>query len=183
MVMSLTRLLQDAKLKYQANVMRAGVMVLVTIALGYLQVSDAQSQEGEPTLKQVLEKPVVDVTAEKQKVESAVPPKLPGPVDKVERGVPRTAVAGYFRAAAEADYEMAAEYLDLRNPPRGYRKNDGPELARQFKVILDRALWVDMDVLSTDPNGHKDDGLPSYRDFIGRIDLQIEAYSKEHRPF
>jgi len=172
MMMSLARFFQGIELKYQINVMRATVIMLVTLALGYSQVSYAEGQKGEPTLKQVLEEPEEKVATEKEEEKSTVPSKPPGPVDKLDRGVPRTAVAGYFRAAKETDYETAAEYLDLRNLPRGYSKNNRLKLARQLKVILDRTLWVDMDILSTDPKGHSDDGLPSYQDFVGRINLK-----------
>ena len=59
-------------------------------------------------------------------------------------------------------------YLDMRNVPPGVRRK-GSELARELKIIADRSLWVDIDTISEDPNGHKDDGLPSYRDIIARL--------------
>ncbi len=159
-------------MKYQIDVMRVVVFMLLTLALSYSQFSYAQSQEGEPTLKQIIEKPDEKVAVKEEEQKTSAPSKPLGPVDKLDRGVPHNAVAGYFNAVKENDYETAAEYLDLRKLPRGYSQSDGPELARQLKVVLDRALWVDMDTLSTDPKGHTDDGLPSYRDFIGRIDIE-----------
>jgi len=146
-------------------------VALTALALGYSQLSYAESQEGEPTLKQVIEEPDKKAVAKEEGKKTTSPSKPLGPVDKLDRGVPRTAVGGYFGAVKKNDFETAAEYLDLRNMPRGYSQSDGPELARQLKVVLDRALWVDMDILSIDPNGHSDDGLPSYRDFVGRISL------------
>jgi len=146
-------------------------MMMAVLALGYSQLSYAESKEGEPTLKQVIEQPQEEVVAKAEDEKSAASSKPLGPVDKLDRGVPRTAVGGFFGAVKKNDFETAAEYLDLRNMPRGYSQSDGPELARQLKVVLDRALWVDMDTLSTDPKGHSDDGLPSYRDFVGRISL------------
>lgn len=147
-------------------------MALIALALAYSQISYAESQEGEPTLRQVIEQPQEEVVVKGTDEKSVAPPKQLGPVDKLDRGVPRTTVAGFFRAVKENDYETAAEYLDLRNLPRGYSQSDGPELARTLKVILDRALWVEMDILSIEPRGHNDDGLPSYQDFVGRIDLE-----------
>ena len=38
-------------------------------------------------------------------------------------------------------------------------------------MILDRAFWVDLDILSTDPKGYSDDNLPSYLDFVGQINI------------
>jgi MscS family membrane protein len=81
---------------------------------------------------------------------------------------------GYFRAVNAADWEQATEYLDLRNLPAPLSEADGTELARQLKVVLDRTLWVDIEALSTDPQGHSDDGLAAYRDWVGRIKLDDE---------
>ncbi len=85
--------------------------------------------------------------------------------------MPRTSVQGFLEAANDADYERASQYLDLRRLPQRLRKQQGPELAWQLKVVLDRALWVDLDSLSIDPKGHVDDGLLSYRDRVGNIQL------------
>jgi MscS family membrane protein len=93
----------------------------------------------------------------------------PGPVDEYDRAVPRTSIKGYFKAARNGDFERAAEYLDLRNLPRGLHKSQGPQLARQLKVALDRSLWVDLELVSDKPEGYTDDGLPPYRDSLGRI--------------
>ena len=99
-----------------------------------------------------------------------------GPDDKYDRGVPRNSVAEYFVAVKAGDYKRAKSYLDLRNLPRGYTGNDGPELARQLKIVLDRSLWVDLDLLSTEDEGHSDDGLPSYRDLVGQIEVNNKKY-------
>jgi MscS family membrane protein len=95
----------------------------------------------------------------------------PGPVDDYNRGVPRTSVEGYRNALLEQDYERAAEYLDLRNLQRGLSADDGPRLARELGVVLDRVLLIEFDLLSEYPEGHSDDGLPSYRDYIDSIEL------------
>jgi len=139
----------------------------------------AQEAPEAPTLKDVLKDPAkpeaaVDVApSDKEKIKKLV--KL-GPDDEFGRGVPRDSMAGFFAAVRENDLKRAAEYLDLRYPPRGYQKSDGPELARQLKVILDRTLWVEMDLLSTDPKGHKDDGLPRSRDLVGQIQAGKKRY-------
>ncbi|MFA9418802.1 MAG: hypothetical protein ACERLB_01525, partial [Gammaproteobacteria bacterium] len=158
-------------MKYQVNVMRAAVILLLTLASGYSQFCYAESQKGEPTLKQVFEETDEKEIAKKGDEKGTILSKPAGPTDKLDRGVPRTAVAGYIRAVKANDFEKGAEFLDLRKLPRGYSQGDGPDLARQLKVILDRALWVDIDNLSTDPKGHSDDNLPSYRDFVGQIDI------------
>jgi len=155
--------------KYQIDVNRTIVIMLLTLVSGYSQFCYAENQQEVPSLKQVIEESDEKKMADNEGENKAIPSKPPGPIDKLGRGVPRTTVAGYISAVKANDFEKAAEFLDLRKLPRGYSQGDGPDLARQLKVILDRALWVDLDILSTDPKGHSDDNLPSYRDFVGQI--------------
>ena len=120
--------------------------------------------------------------------EQAPAPKMapPGPIDDFNRGVPRTAVEGYINALRESDYERAAEYLDMRNLPQGLSASGGPRLAKELGVVLDRVLWIDLDLLSDNPEGHADDGLPAYRDYIdsieagsGRVDILLRRVPRE----
>jgi MscS family membrane protein len=95
-----------------------------------------------------------------------------GPSDEFDRGTPRSAVLGYLVASREADYERAADYLDLGSVPASERAKQGPALARKLKTVLDRELWVDLDRLSVEPEGNRDDGLPPGRDLVGAIQSQ-----------
>ncbi len=104
--------------------------------------------------------------AEKSIKEQTLPA---GPVDEFERGTPHSSVKGFFKAARGGDYERAAQYLDLSNLPRWIDKNEGSELARQLKIVLDRTLWVDLEQVSADPKGNTEDGLAPQRDTLGYI--------------
>ena len=57
-----------------------------------------------------------------------------GPADEFNRGVPRSSLKGYLKAARDGDFKRAAEYLDLRYLSGGMDKNQGPQLARQLKI-------------------------------------------------
>lgn len=110
----------------------------------------------------------------------------PGPADPFLRGVPRTAARNYLLACRDGDYEKAANYLDLRHVPREDRDERGPILARQFKAVLDRTIWVDLDSLSNEPEGDRDDGLAVRRDVLASIrtkegptDLLLERVPRE----
>ena len=92
-----------------------------------------------------------------------------GPADEFNRGVPRSSLKGYLKAARDGDFERAAEYLDLRYLPGRMDKSQGPQLARQLKIALDKVIWFDLDMISAHPDGFTDDGLPSNRDIIGRV--------------
>jgi MscS family membrane protein len=89
------------------------------------------------------------------------------PEDEFGRGSPRGTLKGYLAACSEADYEKAAQYLDLRRIP-----GDGPSLARQLRIILSRTLWVDIEALSLEHEGRPNDGLAPNRDRLGSIDTQ-----------
>jgi MscS family membrane protein len=92
-----------------------------------------------------------------------------GPVDEFNRGVPRSSLKGYLKAARDGDYERASQYLDLRYLPDWMDEINGPRLARQLKVALDKELWFDLEMVSNHPDGFSDDGMPANRDIIGRI--------------
>jgi MscS family membrane protein len=104
--------------------------------------------------------------------EAAVEVKPPAPVtgapsDELGRGSPRGAVQGYLAACRERDFAKAAQSLDLRRI-----EGDGPTLARQLCHVLSRTLWIDVETLSQDPEGRRDDGLPADRERIGAIDTR-----------
>jgi len=121
-------------------------------------------------------------SAEAEKaVEQAAPPAavvVPlGPEDDYDRGVPRSSMKRFLEAARNGDFENAAQHLDLRNLPREMRNAQGAEIAREFKIILDRGLWIDLDLVSDHPKGYENDGLPSYRDLLGQIETDKKTYN------
>jgi len=71
-------------------------------------------------------------------------------------------VGGFLAAAHKRDYARAAEYLDLHSLPPGMTESQGPELARQLVIVLDRVLWIDPDLVSASPEGDQTDALPGY---------------------
>ncbi len=100
------------------------------------------------------------------------PPPPKGPEDALGRGTPRSAAGGFLEAARAGDHAKAAEYLDLRRIPATRREDEGPELAKQLKAVLDKTLWVDLDDLSDDPDGNTGDGLPPRIDRLGSLETR-----------
>ena len=88
---------------------------------------------------------------------------------ELARATPREAVEGFLTASRAGDYELAAQYLNLANIPAAKREVEGPKLARELKLVLDQALWVDLESLSNEPGGDTEDGLPAGRDRVGTI--------------
>lgn len=116
------------------------------------QIAKPASNEEKPSEEQ---KPKKDASA--------------GPVDEYARGNPRSSVNKYFEAARDGEYKRAAKYLDLRNLPPWMDESQGPKLARQLKIVLDRTIRVDFELISADPNGNIEDGLHTSLESIGRI--------------
>jgi MscS family membrane protein len=97
----------------------------------------------------------------------AVMPGAAGSVGTSAGETPRRAMEDYLHAARDGDYARAARTLDLRSLPPAQREQ-GPTLARELKVVLDRTLWVDLDALSDEPDGDPGDGSAT-RDVVGSI--------------
>jgi MscS family membrane protein len=122
----------------------------------------------QPTLKSILEQATGTEPAPPQ---GSPAPEAPAvPEDDLQRGTPRSAVAGFLGAARQGDYTRAAEYLDLRRVPPSITAQGGEQLARHLKTVVDRALWIDLEAVSGSPDGKTKDGLPSSKDRIGRIE-------------
>ncbi len=140
--------------------------VSLAVALVLLAAARATAQQA-PSLKQVLEAPggSAKTPAAEQPAER---PDVPQ--DQFDRGTPRRSVAAFLRAANAREYERAAKYLDLGGLPEG-RQDRGAQSAWALKVILDQALWIDLETLSDEPRGQDNDGLLPSRDRVGQITL------------
>ena len=167
--------------------------IATSVAFIGLPESYADSQKP-PTVKDLMEEepketatpppPVKEVTPQavtKGVVKEAVPTETlpegpPPPVDEFDPGIPRNAYKGFIAACKERDFERAAEYMDLRYLPRGMDGANGPQLARKLYIIFTRKIWIDVAHLSDRPDGHQDDGLPSYRDRLGGIETDEKKY-------
>ena len=122
-----------------------------------------------PSLKEVIEQRT-ESDDESDEQEAVTDPSKTV-VDALKRGTPRSSVAAYLVAGRRGEWDKAAQYLDFSQTPDFDPTTDGPSLARQFKLALDRELWVDLDALSSDPEGFSQtgDGLPKGRELVGRI--------------
>lgn len=134
--------------------------------------SASEKEESAPAAKALPEVLTVKDIAEKQKAEEEVLKKLAeapskGPYDEFNRITPRSSLIALALAAREKDYERAVNYLDLRNLPfAADEERNGKELVRKLVIVATRAMSIDFEEMSADPKGHKDDGLPSFRDRV-----------------
>jgi MscS family membrane protein len=135
----------------------------LTAVVAWTSVAAAQ-----PTLKSILEQATGTQPAPPQG--SPAPEAPAAPEDDLQRGTPRSAIAGFLAAARQGDYARAAEYLDLRRVPPSVAEQGGEQLARHLKTVVDRTLWIDLESVSSSPDGKTKDGLSSSKDRIGRIE-------------
>jgi MscS family membrane protein len=90
--------------------------------------------------------------------------------DNLGRDTPYSSFSEFLKATEKFDYELASNYLDLRNLPHAVRKYDGKELARQLDFVIKRGMMrVDVEQLSRKNSGQVVDGLPEYRDELGPV--------------
>jgi MscS family membrane protein len=78
---------------------------------------------------------------------------------------PRDSLTHYLARCREGDYAGAAHYLGV---PEAQRSR-APELARRLKAVLDRYLWLDLDLVSPESAGDESDHLPPGTDELGRL--------------
>ena len=77
------------------------------------------------------------------------------PSDSLGRETPSGTVLGFLQAAQAGNYKIAADYLQISAV---HRQAQGPELASQLKVLMDRAFVGSLRRLSTRPEGSPDGG-------------------------
>lgn len=134
------------------------------IALLLIPASALYADDAAPTLKDVVEQQHAEKVVSQAETQPAK-----GPYDEYGRSTPRSSVTQLAKALSAYEFDTAVNYLDLRNLPFTITEEDGPELARKLLIIAQRSMMVDYESISDDPEGHSDDGLPSYRDRITTI--------------
>ena len=137
---------------------------ILVILFSLILPSSVSAVDEAPTLKEIVEKSDVE------KVEVSIDKAATkGPPDEYGRLTPRSSTLGLARALDERDFDKAVHYMDLRNLPFTMEEVDGADLARKLLIVADRSMIVDYEAISDDPDGHAEDGLPSYRDRITTI--------------
>lgn len=71
-------------------------------------------------------------------------------------------------AIKRGEHDELMDFMDMRQVPKNIA-DQGPELMRKLKIVADRIFWMGPENLSIEPQGHLDDGLPSYRDRVATI--------------
>ncbi len=103
---------------------------------------------------------------------SAPPPAKKADADPLGRDTPHGAVFGFLRAAEREDYQLAAQYLQVKQPAKAL------DLARQLHAVLNAGM-PDVEGISRFPEGDLRDALPPTRELVGTVtvgDAKLEIF-------
>lgn len=95
--------------------------------------------------------------------------------DALKRTTPRSSVYAFLRACHDGNYNIAAQYLDLRRLRPAERSIEGPELARQLSELLNQNAHFEVGRLSNDPQGNINDNLPPLTDTLATFELNQQT--------
>ena len=140
----------------------SGIIYTCFLISGFAFSAEADA----PTIKELADQK----EAEEKVIKELTDAPVSGPHDEYNRSTPRSSLLALADAIKDKDFERAVNYLDLRNLPFSMDKKKGaqnaPNLVKKLVVVASRAMTISLEDLSDDPLGHKDDGLPAYRDRI-----------------
>lgn len=84
---------------------------------------------------------------------------------------PLETILGFRKFLRAGDYDTAGQYLDLRYIPEEVAQYEPSQLAQALAFVWTQQNVLDIPSLSDNVEGHLDDGLPSYRDQVGKVQL------------
>ena len=82
------------------------------------------------------------------------------PPDPLGRETPRGCVLGFIKAAQEEKYSLATEYFEPFKSRKHPSESEEEELAAQLLAIFNQKFGGPLEMVSRDPQGRLDDGLP-----------------------
>ncbi len=81
--------------------------------------------------------------------------------DPLGRTTPRQSIYRFLEACHKGNYDLAAQYLNLRSLAPQHRATRGPALAQDLVKLLDRNARFELSKLSDSPEGNTADNLPN----------------------
>ncbi len=82
------------------------------------------------------------------------------PPDALGRDNPRGCILGFIKAAQDEKYNIAEQYFETSPRQRHEPEQEEEELVNRLLTILNQKFAGALDIVSRDPLGHLDDGLP-----------------------
>jgi len=106
----------------------------------------------------------------------AAPAQAPAPPDALGRDNPRGCILGFIKAAQDERYNVAEEYFEHPARQRREPEEEQKELVNQLLAILNQKFAGALDVVSRDPLGRLDDGLPPDQEQITSVFGGAQAF-------
>ena len=78
---------------------------------------------------------------------------LADPPAGLDRETPQATLESFMLLTDGGNYDAAGHLLDMREIAPGLRADLAPDLARKLRVVLDRRVWVDWEMLTDRPDG------------------------------
>ncbi len=147
------------------KILNTGLLFTLLLLSGAAYCAEAET----PTFKDLVDKN----DTQEEVIKALAEEPSSGPYDEFNRSTPRSSLLALSKAIKAKDFKRAVNYLDLRNLPFAMNEKakalNGPDLVRKISIVARRAMNIDIENLSDDPAGKKNDGLPSYRDRIATV--------------
>ena len=89
--------------------------------------------------------------------------------DKLERDTPRSSLSAFLSTARNGDLKKASQYLDFGMLKSQINESMKEEYAQDLRIVLDRALWVDLSMVSDNPDGTDEPSLPESLELITKL--------------
>lgn len=142
----------------------------VFVSLGFLLLllsSSSWSQDAasnDTSMREILES--------EEQVERLVEEKEQSDPKSIDaQNTPLSSVLGLKSAMNKQDYAKAGKFLDMRYLPEELDEFTPEQLIQGLGYVWGQQNIIDIHTLSDDPEGNLEDGLPSYRDQIGLIQI------------
>ena len=87
------------------------------------------------------------------------------------RTTPLSSLLGMRKAMKQSDFKRASEFMDLRYLPEELDEYTPEKLVEALSYVWGQQNIINVTAMSDEPEGHLDDGLPSYRDQVGLITI------------
>ena len=91
-----------------------------------------------------------------------------------EQNTPLAAMLGLRETLQRKDYDAIGQYLDRRYTDESLQDVTDRDLLKALGYVFNQQNIVNLSSLSDEPEGKLDDGLPSYRDLLGVVQLMDE---------
>jgi MscS family membrane protein len=95
----------------------------------------------------------------------------PTPTDPLNRTAPRSSIFSFLEACHQDNFLRASQYLDLRRIRPDQRATQGPELAKQLGLLLDRDPHFEVGRLNNTPEGNLTESLAADRENLDTFNL------------